>query len=630
MATAQLTAVVETKGVEKSTRELKLINKAANDAEMSTDDLSKSFNRLGEQSKKLGRGLASVAKISAAVAAAVTAGSIAVAKSNKETALLASQARTTVADFKALAFAVEQYGLNAEQIADISKDVADKVGEFATAGTGAFQDYADVVGLTKDEAQELAQSFAGLSSQEVIGRVVAGLESVNATADQTTFVLESLGNDLSRVGALFANNNKELNTAKARYNDINAALAITASESKALAELNTEFDLLTSSLGNAATAITSTLAPVLNDFFSSITNTVPDATQAVVDFINSFLDAENITAVAGVQRQIEASVEKITELEEKLNGTRVRGAPVIRENLRAERERKAELEAQLTLLQQQNEKLEAPIRQSSGSITAEGGTTPILPASVAESDVENIVLFNEKLSETQLLAESIGQTFSDQVAGGLVDAITAGESFTDSLLNTVKNISNAVAEAIISQYIQQNVVDSLISASFIKSKTAETQSTVAQAGLNAFAAAAATPIIGPSIAPGAAAAATAAAQSLAIPVVTAAAAREQGGQLSAGQSSTFAERGELEILTPSSSSRVRTRQQMQQIMGEGGTTVNLTVIDQSTGEKTFEESVNEEGDTVLLIRSVVSSDIANANSDISKSISGNTNATRRR
>ena len=50
--------------------------------------------------------------------------------------------------------------INAEQIADISKDIADKLGEFSAAGTGVFQDYADVMKLTKEQlkqANELAR-----------------------------------------------------------------------------------------------------------------------------------------------------------------------------------------------------------------------------------------------------------------------------------------------------------------------------------------------------------------------------------------------------------------------------------------------------------------------------------------
>ena len=79
--------------------------------------------------------------------------------SRKELEAFARQAKTTEENFQALSFATNQFGVNAEQIADISKDVADRLGEFATAGTGTFQDYADVMKLTKEQAKKSLLSF---------------------------------------------------------------------------------------------------------------------------------------------------------------------------------------------------------------------------------------------------------------------------------------------------------------------------------------------------------------------------------------------------------------------------------------------------------------------------------------
>jgi hypothetical protein len=184
----------------------------------------------------------------------------------------------------------------------------------------------------------------------------------------------------------------------------------------------------------------------------------------------------------------------------------------------------------------------------------------------------------------------------------------------------------------VDQLIQTQVIDRVTATSFLAAKVAETTATTAQAGVNAFAATAAIPIVGPAAAAPAAAAAIAAATALSAPVVAAAAARAQGGQLSAGQSTTFAEKGELEILTPASSSRMRTAQQMRGIMGESqpSNQVSLVVIDQSSGSKEFTQEEQDDGRIVLLIRNTVSHDVANPNSEISKSFSGATTAERRR
>lgn len=135
----------------------------------------------------------------------------------------------------------------------------------------------------------------------------------------------------------------------------------------------------------------------------------------------------------------------------------------------------------------------------------------------------------------------------------------------------------------------------------------------------AYAAMAGIPVIGPAL--GIAAAGLAISAGLAN--VGQIAAREQGGMLSAGQTSTIAERGEVEVITPANASRVRTASQMRSIMGGdsgGSTNVSLVVIDQSTGGKDFSTEQNDDGRIILLIRNTVSSDLQTSNTDISKSL----------
>jgi len=149
-----------------------------------------------------------------------------------------------------------------------------------------------------------------------------------------------------------------------------------------------------------------------------------------------------------------------------------------------------------------------------------------------------------------------------------------------------------------------------------------------EAANSAYASLAPIPIVGPAL--GAAAAGVAIAAGVAN-VRAIDSAREQGGTLAAGQSSTVAERG-LEILTPANASRVRTANDMRNIMGEsnGKPEVNIVVINQSEGNNTVEQSTDDEGRIILLIRKTVSGDIADPNSQTSKSLGANTTAQRRR
>lgn len=147
------------------------------------------------------------------------------------------------------------------------------------------------------------------------------------------------------------------------------------------------------------------------------------------------------------------------------------------------------------------------------------------------------------------------------------------------------------------------------------------QATIATytSAIEAYKSTAAIPVVGPFLAP--VAAATAVAAGLAN-IAKIRSAREQGGQLSAGQASTIAERGKPEVIMPAGASRVRTAQQMKEIMGQnsspsGGDSV--TIVNNTTGR--VDSAVTErddEGRLRIIISETVASQLQDNNSPISK------------
>ncbi|MGL5904199.1 MAG: hypothetical protein ACRCZO_16070 [Cetobacterium sp.] len=132
------------------------------------------------------------------------------------------------------------------------------------------------------------------------------------------------------------------------------------------------------------------------------------------------------------------------------------------------------------------------------------------------------------------------------------------------------------------------------------------------------------PIVGPALGVAAAAAVTAAGLANVAKIRSA---REQGGQLSAGQISTIAERGQPEVIMPAGASRVRTAAQMRQIMGENGNSnagiPQISIINQTTGRiDEVQQEQDDEGRIRLLIRETVSGDFQDSNSQIAKSRKG--------
>lgn len=148
------------------------------------------------------------------------------------------------------------------------------------------------------------------------------------------------------------------------------------------------------------------------------------------------------------------------------------------------------------------------------------------------------------------------------------------------------------------------------------------QATIATytSAIEAYKSTAAIPVVGPYLAPVAAAAAVAAGLANIGKIRSA---REQGGSLAAGQISTIAERGKPEVIMPAGASRVRTAEQMRQIMGEssgksGGE--NITIVNNTTGRvDSVSRERDDEGRLRIIISETVSSALQDSNSAISKS-----------
>lgn len=180
------------------------------------------------------------------------------------------------------------------------------------------------------------------------------------------------------------------------------------------------------------------------------------------------------------------------------------------------------------------------------------------------------------------------------------------DSYVKTLGDTTSNLKTALGEG---------------SALYKAAAITETVINTYKAATGAYSALAPIPIVGPAL--GAVAAGAAVAAGLAN-VARIRAAREQGGNLAAGQISTIAERGKPEVIMPAGASRVRTAEQMRQIMGENGGKNNgipqISIINQTSGRiDSVQQEQDDEGRIRLLIRETVSSDFQDSNSNISKS-----------
>ena len=105
-------------------------------------------------------------------------------------------------DLLAWQYAAEQAGLTGDNIADIFKDINDKVGDAVLNKSGEAAQALDTLGLS---AEKLSQQ----SPDKQLLAISSSLQKIPSQAGKTN-ILESLGNDLSKMLPLFDNNNEKL------------------------------------------------------------------------------------------------------------------------------------------------------------------------------------------------------------------------------------------------------------------------------------------------------------------------------------------------------------------------------------------------------------------------------------
>ena len=141
--------------------------------------------------------------------AASVAGLLAVTRNiagiSKELSTLAAVSNVGAEEFQRLAFGAQQVGIQQDKLADIFKDVQDRVGDFLETGGGPMADFfeniAPKVGVT-------AEQFRNLSGPQALQLFVSSLEKANLSASQMTFYMEAMASDSARLIPLLRENGK--------------------------------------------------------------------------------------------------------------------------------------------------------------------------------------------------------------------------------------------------------------------------------------------------------------------------------------------------------------------------------------------------------------------------------------
>ncbi|MFJ5180025.1 phage tail tape measure C-terminal domain-containing protein [Pseudomonas fulva] len=198
---------------------------------------------------------------------ALTALTVSAINSASEITNLASVANVSTSDFQKLAVGAKTVGIEQDKLADILKDVNDKVGDFLNTGGGGMADFfeqiAPKVGVTADQ-------FRNLSGSQALGLYVSTLEKAKVSQSDMTFYLEAIASDATALLPLLRNNSEGFN----RFGQAAAAAGSIMDEKtiRAAQELKAANWLVEQSVSGLGNQITSAMLPTLANFATRLSD----------------------------------------------------------------------------------------------------------------------------------------------------------------------------------------------------------------------------------------------------------------------------------------------------------------------------------------------------------------------
>ncbi|WP_375698005.1 phage tail tape measure C-terminal domain-containing protein [Pseudophaeobacter sp. TrK17] len=243
---------------------------------------SSGFGRLSREMEQANARMAAFgrrARIAAtAAAAALSAAVVSMTRSTVATAneigQLSQVANANPEVFQRWSAASATVGIEQEKLADILKDVNDRVGDFLQTGGGPMADFfeniAPRVGVTADQ-------FARLSGPEALQLYVDSLERAGVSQQEMTFYLEAMASDATRLIPLLQNGGSEMTRLGAQAERLGTVLdadAIAAMRRSELALVSIG-QVFTGVRNRIAVALAPSLEAVANAFVALASSTSP-------------------------------------------------------------------------------------------------------------------------------------------------------------------------------------------------------------------------------------------------------------------------------------------------------------------------------------------------------------------
>ncbi|MCO4971589.1 phage tail tape measure protein [Escherichia coli] len=183
-------------------------------------------------------------------------------------------------------YAAEKAGVSGDQIADIFKDIGDKIGDAVLNKSGEAVDALNALGLS-------AKKLAGETPDKQLLAISDALGKINTNAEKTT-ILESLGNDLSKLLPLLDKGGEKLR----QYMDAAKKFGVAPNDAdiEKLVKVNSLFEEMETQVNGVKIEIATGLANVdLSGLQKSITDMGnvfkdPAVIQGITDLVGGVVD----------------------------------------------------------------------------------------------------------------------------------------------------------------------------------------------------------------------------------------------------------------------------------------------------------------------------------------------------
>lgn len=270
-------------------------------------DTKRAEKRLQEMEKTAKAWGISIGTAAVAAGAAFTAWAVKMADTGKELDRFATLSNSSSETFQKWAYGARSVGIEQEKLADILKDVQDRVGDFITTGGGPMADFfeniAPKIGLTAD-------AFRNLSGPDALQLFTSSLEKAGLSQSEMIFYMEAMASDSSLLIPLMKDNAagmKAMGDEAERLGGIMKDSTVQAAK-----ELDRNIDQLTTMMNGLSIELANSTLPVLNQFISNALSaaTETDGLHSEVKDLagDSTLPAWLDTVGVGLARMVDVAV----------------------------------------------------------------------------------------------------------------------------------------------------------------------------------------------------------------------------------------------------------------------------------------------------------------------------------